>query len=77
MIRKKARCTGKIDNQAHSILVLNDEIERKIFACTKCRCLYFEDGKPVLSEKGYDVALDLENNPTIIIGSRSVHVEIN
>jgi hypothetical protein len=75
MLRKNARCRGKIENQAHSILVLEDESEREIFACTKCRCLYFGDGKPVLSGKGYDIALDPENKPTILIGSHSAHVE--
>jgi len=67
MYRKNRRCTGRIEKQSQSFMIItNDLCEKEVYACSKCRRLYFENGEPVLSEDGRFA--QLVNNIPIFIG---------
>jgi hypothetical protein len=67
MYRKNKRCRGTIEKEPQPfLLTMEDGTDKKVYACTKCRRLYFENGEPVKSEDGRYVML--VNNIPILIG---------
>jgi hypothetical protein len=56
---KSKHCRGTIEKEKPLSIVINGE-EREVFACSKCRRLYFDDGKPVVNESGAQARLITE-----------------
>ena len=52
MYSKERHCRGVIERGKPLSVIIDDGEVMEVFACSKCRRLYFANGQPVLNKRG-------------------------